>query len=249
MLASKHGQDENVATLDAKVINITFTFQGYIYIYWFRVGSWIHYQQLAMHLFCHKWCVPKLYLQSRIFFIIASCKHNYYITCKHMYYIYNVHKRRWTHHLTLSWNDVEDILKLGLNWLPNLFVPLDWIIGNIISNSWFGIFQWSLSRSWILGSNLSCIFLFMNKDCIYKIIVCVQLPISFVDFLIKWKCFPRVIPYMERVVSRILFWTHYILPYFLGCFHINYIVLEMLNFWQQNPYCLTCMRKFLDLWK
>jgi hypothetical protein len=33
MFANKHGQDENVATLDAKVINITFTFQGYIYIY------------------------------------------------------------------------------------------------------------------------------------------------------------------------------------------------------------------------
>jgi hypothetical protein len=79
-----------------------------------------------------------------------------------MYYIYNVHRRQQTHYLPLSWNDVKDILKLdhlSLDWMLNLFVPFDWIIGNIIPNSWFGTFQWSFSRSWIFGFKFVLYFL------------------------------------------------------------------------------------------
>ncbi len=152
MLASKHGQDENVATLDAKVITITFTFQGYIYIY----KLWVHestINNLPCTYFVISGVFPSCPNNLNFVSIITSCRHSYYIIWKHMYYIYNVHRKQQTHHLTLSWNDVEDILKLdhlGLDWMLNLFVPFD---------SWFGTFQWSFSRSWIFGFKFVLYFL------------------------------------------------------------------------------------------
>jgi len=161
MLTSKHGQDENVATLDAKVINITFTFQRYIYIYELLVHESI-INNLPCTCFVISGVFPSCTSNLDFVSIIASCRQSYYITCKHMYHMYNVHRRWQTHHFTLSWNDVEDILKLdhlGLDWMLNLFVPFDWIIGNIIPNSWFGTFQWSLSHSWIFGFKFVLYFL------------------------------------------------------------------------------------------
>jgi hypothetical protein len=46
------------ATLDVKVVNITFTPQRHT----FTFGSWINCQQPTMHLLCYNSCVPKLNL-------------------------------------------------------------------------------------------------------------------------------------------------------------------------------------------
>ncbi len=64
--ASRHGQDDRRYHLGS------LGYQHHIhtskaYLRLWIVGSWIHYQQFVMHLLCHNWCVPKLYLSKFCF--------------------------------------------------------------------------------------------------------------------------------------------------------------------------------------
>jgi len=104
---------KDVATLDAKVVNITFTTQGHTYIYELLVHeSTINNlpctYSITIGVFPNCTCLD--FVSN-----VASFKHSYFLSCKHMYYIYNMCLHlvgdTCTHQPSLSQNDVEDILK------------------------------------------------------------------------------------------------------------------------------------------
>jgi hypothetical protein len=104
---------KDVATLDAKVVNITFTTQGHTYIYELLVHeSTINNlpctYSITIGVFPNCTCLD--FVSN-----VAGFKHSYFLSCKHMYYIYNMCLNlvgdTCTHQPSLSQNDVEDILK------------------------------------------------------------------------------------------------------------------------------------------
>jgi hypothetical protein len=104
---------KNVATLYAKVVNITLTPQGHTYIYELLVHKSI-VNNLPCTYFVTIGVLPSC---TCLDFVsnVASSKHSYFLSCKHMYYIYNMHLNLVgdirTHQPSLSRNNVEDIMK------------------------------------------------------------------------------------------------------------------------------------------
>jgi hypothetical protein len=104
---------KHVATLDAKVVNITFTPQGHTYIYELLV-----HESTVNNLPCTYFVTIGVFpscICLDFFSNVASSKHSFFLSCKHMYYIYNVLlnlvKETCTHQPSLNQNDVEEILK------------------------------------------------------------------------------------------------------------------------------------------
>jgi hypothetical protein len=104
---------KDVATLDAKVVNITFTPQGHTYIYELLVQ-----QSTINNLPCTYFVTIGVFPSCTCLDFVSnatSSRHSYFLSYKHMYYIYNVHLNfvvnTCTHQPSLSSNNVEDILK------------------------------------------------------------------------------------------------------------------------------------------
>jgi len=79
---------KDVVTLDAKVVNITFTPQGHTYIYELLVNDSIE-NNLPCTYFVTIGVFPSC-LCSYFVSNATSSRHSYFLSCKHMYYIYNV---------------------------------------------------------------------------------------------------------------------------------------------------------------
>jgi hypothetical protein len=104
---------KDVATLDAKVVNKTFTPQGHTYIYELLV-----HESIVNNLPCTYFVTIDVFPSCtclNFVFNVTSSKHSYFLSCKHMYYIYNVRLNfvgnTCTHQPSLNQNDVEEILK------------------------------------------------------------------------------------------------------------------------------------------
>jgi hypothetical protein len=125
---------KDVATLNVKVVNITFTPQRHTYIY-----SLLVHESIVNNLPCTYFVTIGVFPSCTCLDFVSnapSFKHSYFVSYKHMYYIYkhmyyiyNVHMSLvtyiCTHQPSLNRNDVD----------VNLFVLLDCIFGNIVSNS------------------------------------------------------------------------------------------------------------------
>jgi hypothetical protein len=131
---------KDVATSDAKVVSITFTPQGHTYIYELLV-----HESIVNNLPCTYFltigvfpsCICPDFISN-----VANSKNSYFLSCKHMYFInnlcLNLIRDIRTHQLLLNWNNVKDIMKQD----PFEFSCATWLhIGNMVSNSGFGIFQ------------------------------------------------------------------------------------------------------------
>jgi hypothetical protein len=139
-------------SLWCKVVNITFTPQKHIYIYELLVHESI--VNTTMHLLCHGWCLPKLYL-SKFVSNATSFKHSYFLSYKHTYYVCNVHLNLvWDfqmHQPSLNCNDVKNILKLDpfepfcATWLHIWEYNFKFMVWN---------FPMLTKCSWIFGSQL-----------------------------------------------------------------------------------------------
>jgi hypothetical protein len=79
---------KDATTLDAKVVNISFTPQGHIYIYELLVHESI-VNNLPCTYFVTIGVFPSCICPDFVS-IVASYRHNYFLSYKHMYYIYNV---------------------------------------------------------------------------------------------------------------------------------------------------------------
>jgi hypothetical protein len=79
---------KDIATLDAKVVNITFT-QGHTYIYELLVQ-----ESTINNLPCTYFVTIGVFPSCTCLDFVSnatSSRHSYFLSCKHMYYIYNVH--------------------------------------------------------------------------------------------------------------------------------------------------------------
>jgi hypothetical protein len=115
------------ATLNVKLVNITFTPQRHTYIY-----SLLVHESIVNNLPCTYFVTNGVFPSCTCLHFVSnapSFKHSYFLSYKHMYYIYNVHVsfvlQIHIHQPSLNRNNVD----------VNLFVLLDCIFGNIVSNS------------------------------------------------------------------------------------------------------------------
>jgi hypothetical protein len=80
---------KDVATLDAKVVNITFTPKGYTYIYELLVQ-----ESTINNLPCTCFVTIGVFPSYTCLDFVSnatSSRHSYFLSCKHMYYIYDMH--------------------------------------------------------------------------------------------------------------------------------------------------------------
>jgi hypothetical protein len=118
---------KDVATSNDKLVNITFTPQRHTYIY-----SLLVHESIVDNLPCTYFVTNGVFPSCTCLHFVSnapSFKHSYFLSYKHMYYMYNVHMSLVVdiriHQPSLNRNDVD----------VNLFVLLDSIFGNIVSNS------------------------------------------------------------------------------------------------------------------
>jgi hypothetical protein len=80
---------KDATTLDAKVVNIIFTSQGYTYIYELLV-----HESTVNNLPCTYFVTIGVYPNFICLDLVSNVVtfgHSYFLSFKHMYYIYNVH--------------------------------------------------------------------------------------------------------------------------------------------------------------